>query len=51
VENSHDPFIHEAKLEIHKLANGGQSSLGGDMEIKTPHQSEKSLKRGSEDVI
>ncbi len=23
VENSYAPFIHEAKLEIHKLANGG----------------------------
>ena len=51
MENSHDPFIHEAKLEIHKFANGGQSNLSGDMEIKTPHHSEKFLKRGSEDVI
>lgn len=51
VENSYAPFIHEAKLEIEKLANGGQSTSLGDMEIENPHRSEKILKRGSEDVI
>ena len=51
VKNSYAPYVHEAWPNVEKLANGRQTSLLGGLEIGTPHQSDKNLKRGSEDVI
>lgn len=50
-ENDYAPYVQEAQLVVEKLETRGQTSLSRGVEIETPHQSEKNLKRGSEYVI
>jgi len=51
VDNSYAPYIHESRIEIEKMANGGQSQAPKGMEFETPHYEEKGFKRGIEEVI
>jgi len=37
MENAYSPFIHEARPEVEKLANGEHTSLIGGVEIETAH--------------
>lgn len=46
VENVYYPFFHESRPKMEKVENGGHISASVQMEVETPHPTEKGLKRG-----
>ena len=51
LENGYSPFVHESRLEVKKLENGGLISTSVQMEVENPHPTEKGHKRGREELF